>query len=487
MRAGFEVLVVVLAVALGLAVATTATWRTVDVGPLEVRLQVALGWPGTTTLQLPPFGEASARTHVGPARLIASVEGVDVPEVERFIERVGESTASATIASQAEGARETVSDVIERESRSATQEVMGLALMVAGVAAAVAAVIALAFRRRVRTVVFAGVLAAVLVIGPATLAGATFTPDALTQPSVRGALTYIPQLQTLFSMRLSRIEHLREQVASVANDLAAYYADPRSIASGGGLPATYRVLHVSDLHLDPVGAELARSLVRSYEASLVIDTGDMAKGGSAEEALLAAALPVDSVPVVFVPGNHDDAPTLAALAALPNVTVMATETVVVDGLRIFGVPDPVGATPALTSSDAQLAATMDAAVRRLEAEQAAGMPAPDIIAVHDPVTERALIGWAPVILSGHTHSMRLYRNAAGVRENSGTLGGMPYDPQITSRKRLPHGASVLYYTQSLPRRLIAVDQISVGVDGTTQLNRTVVDESLLPLATGDSL
>ena len=67
-----------------------------------------------------------------------------------------------------------------------------------------------------------------------------------------------------------------------------------------------------------------------------------------------------------------------------------------------------------------------------------------------------------------------------MRLNSGTLGGMPYDPVVTGRDRLPHGASILYYTSDLPRRLIAVDRISVGVDGTTTLDRTVIDATFCP-------
>jgi hypothetical protein len=56
---------------------------------------------------------------------------------------------------------------------------------------------------------------------------------------------------------------------------------------------------------------------------------------------------------------------------------------------------------------------------------------------------------------------------------------MPYDPVVTGRDRLPHGASVLYFTADVPRRLIAVDRLSVGVNGTTELDRTIVDQSLV--------
>jgi predicted MPP superfamily phosphohydrolase len=290
----------------------------------------------------------------------------------------------------------------------------------------------------------------------------------------------VPRLQTVFSARLSNIEALRLEAAEFANELAAYYADPRSIAPGGGLPNTYRVLHIGDLHLDPVGAELARSFARSYDASLVVDTGDIAILGTAEEARLLPSLVVTDTPVVFVAGNHDSSTVLEALSALPNFTVATTQSVEVDGLRILPVPDPAGREPGIESIPGQVEELTAMALRRIQTEQAVGLPPYDIVALHNPVAERQLIDRVPLILSGHTHSGRLYRSGGTVRLNSGTIGGMPYDPVITRRERLPHGASILYFTADLPRRLIAIDRVSVGVDGTTTLDRTVVDESLLP-------
>ena len=144
----------------------------------------------------------------------------------------------------------------------------------------------------------------------------------------------------MFSTRLANIERLRDQAEKVARDLTSYYADERSLGSGGSMAGTYRVLHVTDQHLDPVGAELAAELVRSYRVSLVIDTGDMSVLGAEIEGRAIESLVDTAVPRVYVPGNHDSAVTMDALRAIPGVTVVETATVVVEGLRIFGVEDP---------------------------------------------------------------------------------------------------------------------------------------------------
>jgi len=94
--------------------------------------------------------------------------------------------------------------------------------------------------------------------------------------------------------------------------------------------------------------------------------------------------------------------------------------------------------------------------------------------------EGPFLGKVPLILSGHTHAARFYVTRGTARLNSGTLGGMPYDPAATGRKAQPYSASVLYFTPDVPRRLIAIDRIAVHSTRSTTVSREVIDESLLP-------
>lgn len=476
-----DVLVVIVAVVIAALAAAALVSVSLRVGPVTLRAKMGFGPSGRTTVEVPPFGRGHARTHVGPARLALTVADVDVSAVERLLdERTTRPSPDLPVFAPAGESSLTVSDLVAVESRSVGRRLVGLVLAVAALAAALAAVFALGARRRAALIVVAAAVAFASVAATAVLGAATFDSRALSEPHLEGALAHVPRLETVFSTRLARIERLRDQASEVADQLAAYYADPRSIAAGGGLPGTFRVLHVSDLHLDPVGAQLARSLVRSYEVSLVVDTGDLAITGSAEESRLLPSLVITSTPVVYVAGNHDTEQVKSVLRGFRNVTIASSETVVVDGLRIFPLPDPVSDDPRIEPDPAAVRASAAAAAQRLKALEGAGMPAPDIIAQHNPAAERELVGLAPLILSGHTHSERLYISDGTVRLNSGTLGGMPYDPDLTDRSRLPHSASVLYYTSELPHRLIAIDRISVTPERTTTLTRQVVDESLLP-------
>jgi len=363
-----------------------------------------------------------------------------------------------------------------RRIPAALRQAITLGLLAAGLTATL---VAFAFHRR-REIIISAVLLALLIPSVSVgVAAATWDVKAFREPRLEGALAYAPGLINVFSARVASIDRLRDQAVIVARDVAAYYADERAFAPAGPLSNTYRVLHVTDLHLDPVGAELARQVARSYDASLVVDTGDLPKAGVPIETTVIEPLIDTSVKRVYIPGNHDSPASIAELRRL-GVDVLTTGTVEVDGFRIFGVPDPVsrgfGVEP-----DRQLlmrAAEQESEQLRLAIES--GEPTPTIIAMHNPAMERPFIGLSQLILSGHTHSARLYINRGTVRLNSGTLGGMPYDPQRTGRKAIPYSLSVLYFTNDLPRRLIAIDRISVSANRSTTVARDVIDESLLP-------
>jgi len=339
--------------------------------------------------------------------------------------------------------------------------------------------VALAFRRG-RGVVAVAVALCVLLPGAAMgLAALTWDISAFREPTLRGGLTYAPQLLNIFSIRVARVHRLRDEAADVARSLAAYYGDERSLAPAGDLPGTFRVLHVSDQHLDTVGAELARSIARSYETSLVIDTGDLPIFGFEVEADVFSSLVDTTVPRVYIPGNHDSPASIASLRRL-GITVLTSGTVEVNGLRVLGIPDPVSRGFGL-EPDSQI---IEVAARQAYAQYLAslrsGDATPDVVAVHNPLMETPFVGQVPLILAGHTHVARLLVSQGTVLLNSGTLGGMPFDPRVTGRRPVPYSASVLYFTAEKPRRLIAIDRIALYPTRSTTVSRDVIDESLLP-------
>lgn len=458
-----------LAVIIGIVAFSVAARGQLTLGPAQVAVSLVPSVTPRTAVELPPFGTIEAPTHEGPVRVVVHLKELDIVATQRMIESGALS----------------LPDMMGVGS-AASLPVSGLGtllvkLVTAGLAAAAfgGALVVLALRRRRRVVAIAIALAGLVPAVSVGIAYASWDISAFREPTLRGNLAYAPQLVDVFSTRVANIERLRGEVSKVASELAGYYADERSLAAGGAFPDSYRVLHVTDLHLDPVGAELAKSLVRSYDASLVIDTGDLPIWGAQVESATYASLVDTRVPRVYVPGNHDSPSSITALRRL-GVRVLTTGTAEVDGLRIFGVPDPVSRGFGVEPDRERVGAATDAAYKRLQDSLRSGEATPDIVAVHNPHMERPFFGLVPLILSGHTHSARFYVSRGTARLNSGTLGAIGQDPSSKNRKPLPYSASVLYYTAELPRRLIAIDRIGVNSNASTTITREVIDESLLP-------
>ena len=468
-RVAMDAAALVLAAVLG----AVAFWATahgeLDVGPTRLVISVAPALSPSTVVELPPFGSAEARTHRGPVRLNVRLQEIDAVGASRLFESGGMSVPTTLGAGSAAG-------LSIPGATALAWRLLGGGLVAAALAGLL---VAFAFRRRLLMVAVAVGLSVALPAAAVGVAYATWDVAAFREPTLTGSLTYAPQLMNVFSTRVAKIERLRGQADKVAGELAAYYADERSLTSGGALPGTYRVMHVTDLHLDPVGAQLARSVAGAYDVSLIIDTGDLPVFGAPVESYVFASLIDTSVPRVYIPGNHDSSASIEALARM-GVTVLTTGTVEVGGIRIFGVPDPISRDFGVEPDPDLVNEAGKQALESLGATLRSGEPTPNVVAVHNPLMDRFFVGTVPLILSGHTHSERLYVTKGTVRLNSGTLGGMPYDPAATGRVALPYSASVLYFTAQEPRRLIAIDRIAVYPTRSTTVSREVIDESLLP-------
>jgi len=468
-RLGSNAAALLLAVIAGAIAFSVAANGHIEVGPARLVVSVSPAISPRTVVELPPFGSVEALTHRGPVRLSVRLQEIDIVGTSRLM-RSGALSTPVTIGP------ETARDLPVTGVSTLAWRLVGGGLLAAAIAGAV---VALLLRRSRRVLALAIVVAVVVPTAAIGVAYGTWDVSAFREPTLRGGLTYAPQLIDVFSTRVADITRLREEASTVARDLASYYADRRSLASGGALPGTYRVLHVTDLHLDPVGAALARSIARSYDASLVIDTGDLPILGIAVETGVFESLIDTSVPRVYIPGNHDSPASVEALRQL-GVTVVTSGSVEVDGLRIFAVPDPISRGFGVEPDPELVKAAATSAFAAFEASLISGEATPGVVAIHNPLMEQAFVGKVPLIISGHTHSARFYREDGTARLNSGTLGGMPYDPASSGRRVLPYSASILYFTATEPRRLIAIDRIAVYPTRSSTVSREVIDETLLP-------
>jgi predicted phosphodiesterase len=456
-RWGLQALVILIATVAGIGAFALAASATRGVGPVTASVHLTPAINGGTTLALPPLGRVGADTHAGPLAVRISLESVDLARLEAL-------ATNGTVQNA------------EVEQWIEELKTMALSAAARGLAAALAfaAFVAVALTHRAREALVSIALTGVLVIGSIALAATTFDQQAFREPTFEGALTYAPAAFSLVQQKVTDIRSLQREAKWLAADLASYYGAAQSIAPGGSLPETYRVLHVSDTHLDPVGAQLAADLAEAYDVAFTVDTGDLAYFGTEQEAKLAASQLHPTRPYYVVPGNHDSEAVLRAITANPNVHVIDDETTVTArGLVLTGVGDPAGRSEAYEPDPKKAAAA-----GRRYAEESHEATA-DIVAVHSPASGEAFEGLTPLVLSGHTHRPSLDENGVTIFLGAGTTGGVTFGDN-KSDPHVPHSADILYYSAREPHRLVAIDQIEVyGKTKQSSIRRTVIDEAFV--------
>jgi predicted MPP superfamily phosphohydrolase len=447
----------------GAAVALVAFARwSVWVGPFQVQLAARFG-KGVTDVALPPLGRLTAATHLAPLRFSATLQDVRVSELAEAV---------------AAGGLDRLVGTVERGLLRALPS-FGLRALGVGVGGGLL-LAALVFRRRWRLVVAAGVSTILVLSGSGVAAWRTYRPEALLRPTFSGSLTVAARLIGPARTALDRIDEFRAQLSRIVAGAARVYAEIQ--ARPPGLTDEVRVLHVSDIHLSPLGLSFARELARAFQVDLVVDTGDLTSFGTPAEDFVVPQAADMGAPYYFVRGNHDSPRLERRMQRTGRVLVARGRVVEVAGLRILGFPHPVF-TPdrrVLRSEEAIARAVGEAGERVAAAIRALPAP-PDILAVHDDRMAEAAAGLVPLVLSGHFHESSARVVAGTLFLRVGSTGGAGAEV-FTREGGVPLEAEVLYFQRGAPPTLVAFDVVrQLPQTGSLTLTRHLVEDEFGPL------
>jgi predicted MPP superfamily phosphohydrolase len=363
-------------------------------------------------------------------------------------------------------------------------------------AGAVAAA-ALVYRRPRRVLQGTGVAAGLLLLIAGTTA-ATANMAALEQPRFTGLLSRAPYVAGESETTLARLESYRSGLADFVRSVTALYAAADRVPVMAGQGKTVTVLHVSDIHLNPLGFDVAQRLVDQFHVNAVVDTGDVTTWGTDIESSTLSRIADLGVPYVFVRGNHDSLVTQAAVAAQPNAVVLDGGVARVAGLTFAGVGDPEF-TPEEgpgAGGEPRRERVGDAVTRLAgvisQYDRTHPQQPVDVALVHDPSNLDAVMGEVPLVLAGHYHRRIVRLDASGTRVMvEGSTGGAGIT--AAGLRRLGEGeplalsATLLHFAADGPHagRLTAYDQVTVGGLGLTSvtIERTVVDPDAEPAPT----
>ncbi|MGA4877932.1 metallophosphoesterase family protein [Streptomyces lydicamycinicus] len=418
----------------------------VPVGPMDTSMALRPSLSGGTRIEVAPLGDLELSSHHAPVRLDVDVDRLDPVRSQALVDHP-----------------ERFAGLQAEVTHDVTRGALGLALHSCVAVASGATALGLAVYRRPRRALAAGGLALTLLGASAGTAYATWNPESVLEPKFSGLLTSAPSVVGNARSIVSEFNVYQKELARLVTNVTKLYDATSTLPVYQPDPTTIRVLHVSDIHLNPGAWRIIASLVKQYRINVIVDTGDTMDHGSAAENHFLDPVSTLGAPYVWVRGNHDSRGTQKYLTGRRHVTVLDHGKVTqVAGVRIAGVGDPQ------FTPDRSVVAAGDPAERTagghladaLRTQRLAGTPV-DLALAHNPAAVREADGLAPLALAGHVHHRENTLLPQGTRlmvEGSTGGGGLR---AVHNKKPEPVLASVLYLDRRT-KRLQAWDEITLG-------------------------
>lgn len=386
------------------------------IGPLQVNvmglnLEAALipALSGETRIDLPPIGAIRAKTHHTPIRLELTLQSVEATTLVRTV------TSSSQPQKLAGMFRSALEDARWRFAARQT-----------GAAALGALVVVMLVWRRVKAALWASVAAGLVMVCMLMLTASQYRVEAFREPQYQGAISLAPDVLRIANDSLDKLARVQGETEDLAANLQSFLSNLDSIAASGAesVPAAgsaISILLVSDLHANPLGIRLIQTLAERFHTQLILNAGDLTDFGTPLEAEVLDGLRSAKVPQLIAPGNHDKVPELEALRSIANLRVLNGQTVRAQGLAILGIADVLTGSPEVALPKKSWRSEMEKSAAAVKT-QLTGQPKPDIIVAHNPTEAKMLAGYAPLIVTGHTHKESLAILNGSVIVNPGTIG-----------------------------------------------------------------
>lgn len=450
-----------------LGLLTVGSIRT-PVGPMDTQMTLRPSLTGGTKVNVSPLGALELRSHTGPLRLDVDVDQLDQQRAAALVDHP----------ERLRGLQDDITSDVQDGTAS-------LALRSAVAVVAGAAALGLAVYRSPRRALTSGGLALTLLAVSGGTAYATWNPDSVLEPKFSGLLASAPSVVGSARSIVTDFDVYQRELARLVGNVSKLYEATSTLPTYRPSPNTTRVLHVSDIHLNPGSWRIIRSLVDQYGIDVIVDTGDTMDHGTAAENGFLKPVTNLGAPYVWVRGNHDSLTTQEAVQKLADkkgsrVHVLDSGVPLnVAGLRFAGWGDPQ------FTPDRSVVPQGDASERRdgrklgvaLRAQKANGTPV-DIAVGHNPILAKQADGLAPLTLAGHTHERSNEVLPKGTRLMvEGTTGGGGLRA-VEKDEPQKVAASVLYLDRDTGK-LQAWDEITLGGLGlsSAEVARHLPDEA----------
>ncbi|HEY7177481.1 MAG TPA: metallophosphoesterase, partial [Micromonosporaceae bacterium] len=276
-----------------------------DIGPFTTTISLQPSTKGGTKVQIPPLGSLSVATHDGPARLNVQVDSLDETRAKRFLQD------PQSVRQASDSALPQLEDGVSR-----------LLIQSAAVAMLGSMLLAAIVFRRVGRVAVCGGLSLALILGSGAIALTSFRPQAIEEPRYRGLLANAPAVVGDARNIANQFDAYRVELQGLVTNVSRLYSTVSTLPVYQPSPDTIRVLHISDLHLNPAAWSVIATTVSQFHIDLVIDTGDINDWGTPMEVSFVDPISKLGVPYVYIRGNHDSETTARAVAKQKGAIVL---------------------------------------------------------------------------------------------------------------------------------------------------------------------
>ncbi|MFI9809856.1 metallophosphoesterase [Streptomyces sp. NPDC052301] len=433
------------------------------VGPMNTTMALRPSLTGGTKINISPLGALTLDSHVAPVRLDVNVDQLDPLRAQALVDHP-----------------ERISGLQDEVAHDVEHGTLDLAVRSCVAVVAGATALGLAVYRRPGRAFAAGGLALTLLAASGASAYATWNPKSILEPKFSGLLTSAPSVVGNARSIVTEFDVYQQELARLVTNVTKLYDVASTLPAYQPDPSTIRVLHVSDIHLNPASWKIIASLVEQYKVDVIVDSGDTMDHGTAAENGFLDPVKDLGVPYVWVRGNHDSRITQRYLGRMKNVRVLDDgHAQTVAGLRFAGTGDPQY-TPdrsVVPGGDASERLAGDRLASALRDQRAAGTPV-DVAIAHEPSAARETDGEVPLVLCGHLHHEGDEMLPYGTRlRMEGSTGGSGLRA-VEHKYPAPIEASVLYFDRD-SHRLQAWDAIKLGGLGqtTAEVSRHLADEN----------
>jgi len=427
-------------VTVSLLIALWATSPSYQIEGLTVNMHAFFALTGRTSLEVPPLGEVTAKTHTFPLALKVTIKQLSMSYLTK-VAAPNFSVDKFLLGIQEEGKKAVINYIIR---------LLLLALALNFL------LFWLVSRRWQWLSLISALLIVLLVLSLTLTVKNQYDIAAFRQPRYFGLLTFAPWLVGTVEEKLNDFEAFRAEVRQLAANLYNFYAKSGNFSNLNLDNNTIKVLHVSDIHNNLAAFDLIKQVVKDFKVNFVVDTGDMTDLGTPFEAELVSRVKSIGRPYLYLGGNHDATEALAKLSAAAEITVISQPKMVVkEGLKILALPDPAaGNLTAETVSGAELKSWQKTYSQLYQKTKVK----PDIVLSHQLQLAKGLVGQAPLILVGHDHKPAIKISKRSIIVDAGATGAAGIRGLETDS--LPMSLKVLYFNKA-SKKLLAIDSLTL--------------------------